>query len=284
MDIEQTPVIQLEGEIMTNSQGINKIMQFYHDASQNHDTDVIIDCYNLVWLDANLTALLNAIAYRLRKQYNITLKADFEFLSEKFGVLFRNGWLKDERINIEDVQKTTIPCTSFTPAQENEFCEYITGQLLCHRGMPSLEQNIRKRILTDLIEVYTNIYRHAQTSEPFFVCGQYFPSLGYFILTMVDLGIGFLQPITKFTNGTITTEKEAIEWALQGNSTSGEKLSGMGLQGINDYMVKHKGVFQIYTGNNFWGTDLVNTVWEGHRHIQHTFQGSLLNLMFKYQS
>lgn len=283
MDGKQIPVIKLEGEIMTNSQGINKIMQFYYEATQHHDSDVIIDCYNLGWLDANLTALLNALEYRLKKKNNVQFRADFKYLAENFGVLFRNGWLTDGNIKIEDEQKTTIPCTSFTPAQEDDFCNYINGHLLCHRGMPVLTDNIRKRIQNDLIEVYTNIYRHAQTSEPFFVCGQYYPKFKYFIFTMVDLGVGFYQPINKFTNGAVNTVKGAIEWALQGNSISGEKLAGMGLQSIHDYMRNHKGVFQIYTGNNFWGTDLIGTIWDGHRSLHHEFEGSLLNLMFRYE-
>lgn len=284
MDGEQIPVVKLEGELMTNSQGINKIMQFYHDANQYRDTDVIIDCYNLIWLDANLTALLNALEHRLKIQNNIQLKADYKFLAEKFGVLFRNGWLQDDSVKIEDVQQTTIPCTSFTLAQEKEFCDYINQQLLCHRGMPVLESGIRRQIQNDLIEVYTNIYRHAQTTDPFFVSGQYYPRFGYFTFSMVDLGVGFLPPINKFTNGAVTTSKDAIEWALQGNSISGERLAGLGLQSIHDYMKAHKGVFQIYTGNDFWGTDLVGTIWEGHRPLQHEFQGSLLNLLFKYRS
>jgi len=284
MQIEKLPVISIEGEIYTSSQGVNKLMQFYYEAVEYKDTVITVDFYNMDWLDANLTALLNAITYRLKKDNNIQLSADFEFLSKNFNVLFRNGWLKDEHFNITDVQETTIPCTHFLPSQESDFLEYIDKTLLCHRGMPALEKSKRLRIQSDLIEIFTNIFRHARTDDPFFVCGQYYPTKGFFILTMVDLGVGFLPPIQQYTGGVINSDIDSIRWALSGKSSlindPTTEIGGFGLEGIHKYCLDNKGVFQIYTGTDFWGTDLENTIWQGFRTLKHSFQGSMLNLFF----
>lgn len=59
--------------------------------------------------------------------------------------------------------------------------------------MTSLPKNMRIKIQHDLIEVLLNIKLHAQTTDPFFVCGQYYPMRKDLILTMIDLGIGFID-------------------------------------------------------------------------------------------
>lgn len=284
MEVSQMlPTIKLEGEIVSNSQGINRILKYYSDASKYRNTDIIVDCYDLEWIDANLAALLHAIDHRLLHENGVRVKADFTFLSQKFGVLFKNGWLQDDSIKIEDTHNTTIPCLCFKPTEDLAFCEYINRKLLCHKGVNIIDDNLRRRILTDMAEIFNNTSRHARTTDPLFVCGQYYPHLNNFVFTMVDLGIGFLPPIQEFTAGKIQTDIDAIRWALEGNSSTGEQLAGMGLQGIHSYCKNHNAGLQIVTGGSFWGTDIENTIWEGHRTLDHRFQGTLINLCFAYK-
>ncbi|MEN9389596.1 MAG: hypothetical protein RLY61_680, partial [Candidatus Parcubacteria bacterium] len=60
---DNTPKIKLKGIIRSDYQGICSLMNFYSEARTYNDTDLIIDCYDLIFIDANLTALLNAIDY-----------------------------------------------------------------------------------------------------------------------------------------------------------------------------------------------------------------------------
>jgi hypothetical protein len=277
-----TPVLTLSGEIYTNTSGFNQLMQLYTDASKFTDTEITLDCYELDWIDANLTAFLLAIEHRLFKEKNVSFRGDYEYFSKKFGVLFRNGWLKSDYDNInDDIQKTTVPSTKFLQTQEKEFCKYINESLLSHRGMYSITNEKRKKIESDLLEIRNNILEHANTVDPFFVSGQYFPKLGYLIFTLVDLGVGFLKPIKEYTNGKIINTKEAIEWALGGNSVTGNCLAGLGLEGIREYMNKHDGKLQIYSDNILWSTDLVTTELGPDRELRYNFEGSVLNLWFK---
>jgi hypothetical protein len=279
---DNTPKIKLKGIIRSDYQGICSLMNFYSEARKYSNTDLIIDCYDLLFIDANLTALLNAIDYKLNKLNNISLKTDFKFLTTKFGVLFRNGWLEDENFIIEDVQKTTIPCSKFTISEEVQFVLYIKEKLLKHRGM-KISENLRLRIETDLIEIYNNICTHSKSNDPFFVSGQYYPKLECFKFTIVDLGVGFLEPIYRYTNGKVKSHIDAIKWALNGNSTTGESLAGLGLQSIYEYSQTHFGDMQIYSGNAFWGTNIENRRTEGFKLLKIDFQGSMINLFFKFK-
>jgi len=71
---------------------------------------------------------------KLRQENNIRLSADFNFLYDKFNILFKNGWLKFHGITATDAYGTTLPSTSFNTSQENDFLCYIEDKLMKHKG------------------------------------------------------------------------------------------------------------------------------------------------------
>lgn len=83
--------------------------------------------------------------------------------------------------------------------------------------------------------------------------GQYYPTLGYLNLTMVDLGEGFLPLISKVTKNTenpILTSKEAVIWAVNGHSVKPYTLQepgGQGISGIFKFCKGNHGILQIAT-------------------------------------
>jgi hypothetical protein len=187
--------IRLAGVIRTDSDGIGKLLDFYDQASQFEDCMIRADCYDLEWIDANLAALLHAFDYRLFKLKNVQIVSDFTFLAEHFCFLFENGWLKHGEKQFPDEQHRTLLCTSFAPDRLEDFIEYVNKKLLAHTGTHGLTETLRIQMEYDLMEIFGNIDRHAQTKDPLFVCGHYYQSAGYFVFTMADLGVGFLPPI-----------------------------------------------------------------------------------------
>ena len=122
------------------------------------------------------------------------------------------------------------------------------------------------------------------TTDPFFVGGQYYPRQGYLKFTMVDLGDGFLPRIKKVTADKITTNVDAILWALQGNSTKivlDQCPGGLGIQSMYRYCLEHKGVLQIISNDGFWSSDLENTIFESGRALPTPFLGTTINLLFQ---
>lgn len=283
MQAVKRPIIKICGVVNTTPQGINELMRFYHEAEKYHHTTISIDLYSLTWIDANLASFLNALLFRLHSENTLNFSTDYDYVESKFDVLFRNGWLQREGYKVVDAKSTTIPCAKFLPEQELRFTQYIEEKLMCHQGMPQLDHGTRRQIQSNLIEIFQNFSKHANTKHPLFACGQYYSNKSYFIFSMVDLGVGFLKPIEQFTKGEINSHIGAIRWGLSGKSSSitdpTSEIGGFGLQGIHQYCQGNKGIFQIYTGTDFWGTDLENTADRGHIKLDY-FQGSLLNLFF----
>lgn len=272
--------IHLRGNFGTTYEGVEKLMSFYVQASQYSDATIFINFSKLSWLDANLTAFLNALIFKLVRENNLAFETDYSFLKEKFHVLFRNGWLKDENEFSSDDRNSTVPFFEFRHTEEDKFIEYIEEKLMRHRSMYCIDKQTKRRIIADLTEVFQNI-RHSRTNYPSFICGQYFPNNKELKLTLVDLGVGFLLPIKEFTSNQVDNDIDAIKWALSGKSSTvsnpATDIGGFGLEGIYRYSKQSNGEFQIYTGKGFWGTSLQDI--NGRTSDNH-FIGSLINLIF----
>ena len=276
-------VYPFEGSIRTNYGGYNRLCEFYHFCHKlNEPTTFHVDFTDIEWIDGNLCALLLAMMYRLRKHNGHTFILDTPL---KNNLFHRNGFLKDPAGNYDDRQ-STVPIESFHPTDKEGFCKYVEKRLLAHRGIPpSLTESLKERMAEDLLEVLCNTNFHANTQEPFFVGGQYYPTRGEFKFTMVDLGDGFLPRIHKATNGRINDSLESILWTLDGNSTKKilEKCpGGLGIKNMRKYFAENKGGIQIISGNGYWSSDLETTIFQQGRRLNKPFTGTTINLIFKH--
>ena len=285
METVERKVFQLEDKIVTNYSGYNQLSKFYHFClKQPAETSIHLDFANIEWFDGNLCALLWAIVYKLKGTHRHTFTADEKVIKKRFDVLFRNGFFQSSE-PVYDDRQSTIPIQAFNCNDKEAFCNYVDHELLAHRGIPkSLNAELKEKISEDLLEVFCNTHYHANTTDPFFVGGQYYPFQGYLKFTMVDLGDGFLPRVKKATAGEITTNVDAILWALKGNST--KKIlehcpGGLGIKSMYSYCLQNKGVLQIISNNGFWSSDLQNTIFEGGRELTTPFLGTTINLLFQ---
>ncbi len=280
--MENKIILHLSGNLYTDFIGIKRLFEFYHKASVHYDTTIFINFYKLTWFDANLSALFGSMLTKLSKENNLFFSTDLVFLKKYFDVLFRNGFLASKS-SIEDEQQSTVSFRSFLPDDKEGFIAYIEHDLLGHRGMPSFSEKEKDSIIDSLIEVYSNIQIHSKSSEPFYVCGQYYPQKGFLAFSMVDLGVGFLPAIKAKTNGLINNSYHAIKWALKRNNTTKiDRPGGIGLTNLTSYFKNSNGNFQIITGDTFWSLKLESKLVKNFN-FQTPYTGSILNLFFNYK-
>lgn len=245
------------GQIRSDPSGHKSLIEFYYYYKDKRDLRVLLDFFHVGWIDANLSALLDAILFYLKQENNHEFFVDAEVILKKFDVLCRNGFVVDfdgQPLAIDD-RDSTAPLSKFYSDQDTEFITYIEDDLLDHRGLTS-HQELKMNLIDHFAELFANIETHAKTNLPIFVCGQYYPKYREFKFTIVDLGVGFLEPIAKHTNGRIKTCKEAITWALKGNTTKLDASGGLGLPRIYQYCSENRGCFNIITGDAYWGNNL----------------------------
>lgn len=276
------PTIKLTDRIQTDFSGYNKLTGFYHEASTYRDEQIHICIEDLKWMDANLSALLDAILYKLRNENHLTFTMDFDLAERKFDVLLRNGFLKQAE-EVSDVQKSTLPNMHFNIQDKNPYMDYLNKWLINHRGFPRQYSSLQDSLVDQLIEVFGNSHHHSGSHYPFFVCGQFFPSQACLILSMVDLGEGFLPRINQ-VDRTIQNSRQAIQWALKkGNSTKyilDGTPGGLGLTGLLEYCNESNGGMQIISGDGFWSSEYEGILANGRKIIK-PFNGTMVNLFFR---
>jgi len=276
--MENKPVIKIEGALYTDFSGIKRLFNFYHLANEYSNTTIFIDFFDLVWFDANLSAILGAILHKLSIENNLSFSTDLNFLETKFDVLFRNGFLNSSNVSIDD-RKSTVAFKNFKLDDKSGFISYIEDDLMVHRGLPVLSDNQKDNIIESLIEVYCNIQIHSKADYDFFVCGQYYPSKNILIFTILDLGIGFLPAIMEKTHNKIQTSYEAIKWALlKKNTTKVNCPGGIGLYDLHSYFLT-SGDMQIISGDTYWSISMDKTLMGKHT-FQNPFVGAIINLCF----
>lgn len=274
-------IYHLKGNITTHPSGYKRITDIYFTLKDFKNKNILIGFKDLVWLDANLCALLDAVLFELTTVNGHTFHAaDPEMIEKNFAVLMRNGFILDSDSNpiMHDDNKSCVRLNKFAPNEDVAFLNYITKDLLGHSAFS--KNSLNWQLTEHFAELFANIETHARTIKPVFACGQYYPKQNELKFTIVDLGVGFLEPIYSHTKGEITSYEEAIEWAIKGNTTKTSETGGIGLKSLYDYCSNNRGYFNIISGDTYWGNSLGEL---GSRKIK-PFIGTTVHLIFNIKN
>ena len=269
--------------IETNPHGFRELLNFCATTISKPNESFELDLSLLNNIDANLASFLAAIKYKLDKRNN---KLFVRFAGATFGVFKRNGLISFNSgivndTTIQDDRESTIPLRLFMPTDDSKFTSYLKNDFFGHRGATEHTKTIKDQLTGHFTEVYQNVFMHANTTEPIFTCGQFYPKQKELKFTLVDLGDGFLRKIKEKTEGKITSEASAIQWALLGNSTRNIEKFGPGggvLKAIHEYCRKHNGSLLIISGSEYCNAGS-GPVESGK--LPCPFKGSIVNLILR---
>lgn len=243
--------------LRTGYEGVARLMEFYRYACGFKFCSITLDVSLVNHLDANLSALIMAMATKLQVKSNVSLRIK---IGKGQDIFLRNGLISHleghgNNNRYADDRKSSIALTSFKPFDEDFYRDYLANRFFAHRSLDHIPQEI-KDVLRDLyLEVFTNIGLHANTKLPVFACGQYFPVNKALKFTLVDLGEGFLKKIRVSTKGRVTKDESAIVWATEGaNSTKDKSIhgpGGTGLKELKKYCDTNNGSLHICSGAGY---------------------------------
>ncbi|MBI0399105.1 hypothetical protein [Cyclobacterium marinum] len=229
------------------------MFKLYNRFKNLEGIDVFLDFTRTSFVDANLCALVEAILYKLAEDCNHRFYSDMNDLKNRFDVFTRNGFLKSNNLKSEpyDARHTTVKLTNFEANDADKFCNYLEYDLFAHRAFKN-KPEIKDNLMGHFLEIFANIQLHAKTELPVFACGQYYPSIEILKFTLVDLGIGFFEPISKYTKGEIDTPEKAIQWAVNGNSTKIDAPGGLGLSVLKSFFSSDNHSMQLNSDGKCW--------------------------------
>lgn len=270
--------LRLAGNLSTNTSGIRNLLKWYQTASAYRECGVYTCCKELEWLDANLSALWSALIFKLKVENRLYFTMDEANLSGRLSILQRNGFSKPT-MTMPTPADSFIRNACFGPDDEARFSQYIKGEMMQQTGLQRLSDELRGLLEWALEELRSNVFRHAQTEHPFFVCGQYYPKLDQLKISLADIGVSFLPPIQQYTGGVITSQADAIRWAVNGKD---EKLGngGLALKSLKAHFDEHGHQLQIISGDTFWDSGAVGSGMGPFRSLFTEMPGTVINLLF----
>jgi hypothetical protein len=268
-------IYAFENNIDTTPSGHKKLIDFYISLKDLPATNVILDLQEVNFIDANQCALLGAIMTKLAKDQRHSFACYGNQVDGRFNILKRNGFIRTED-SASTSTGSSVPLATFQTEDDVGFLNYISHELLGQKALDR-HRKFKNEAIDHFSELFANISTHARTTEEVFVCGQFYPIKRQLKFSIVDLGVGFLPPISEHTNGSITTSEQSIDWAIKGNTTKKDAPGGLGIKSLYDYCSENRGNFNIISGDCYWGNNLGTM---GNRKIT-PFCGTIIHLIFK---
>lgn len=273
------------GDIKTSVIGYETILQFFNKCKQYFNKTIILDFSKAKWFDANMSANLILFCKILKSENNISFEINDIQQNDIHDVLWRNNFFNfilDKEQKIIDEKQSTISLGNYDSSNSDNFVNYIEENFINHRSLIHLTNNEKINLRNNYFEIFDNIDTHANSSLGCFVCGQMYPQKNLTKFSIVDYGDGFLNKIKEHTKHEIipiSTHKEAILWALRGNTTKIHEPGGTGLSGILKYCYYNKSSLQIISGDSFFEFVENKKVF---REVKNNIKGTTINLILKY--
>lgn len=237
--------------ITSDYAGYKQLIELNARAEELLFDELLLDMTQAYWLDANMSAPLGALLYRLGRRGNmirlVNLNPPVKQILQKNGFLSNYGQEK-----IQDTNKTTIEYKRFEVKDERYFTSYIEEYFL-GKGLPQMSAGVHKKLRESIFEIFSNSVLHSETSLGIFTCGQFFPTKNSLHFSLVDLGIGIRQKIKNALNRDFSAE-QAITWATEDSNTTktGAIPGGLGLKLLREFIDMNRGSIQIISDCGYW--------------------------------
>jgi hypothetical protein len=252
--------IVLPAEIRHDKKGFEALVCLWAQTKSCSFDDIDMDMSTTAWFDADMSAALGAILYRLSENLNMVKLINIK--SNIVSILSKNGFLSNYgREKIPDHWGTTIPYQRFDVKDDRYFAGYIENELMRRSEIPSMSSGLRKKFRESIFEIFSNAVLHSQTEEGIFSCGQFFPNKHSLDFSVADLGIGICRNVKENAKLDLTPE-EAIRWATKENNTTkrGQVPGGLGLALLSEFIDLNGGRIQIVSDAGYWSRAEKKTV------------------------
>lgn len=148
----------------------------------------------------------------------------------------------------QDTSKpTTVPLRVDTVRSDDDFVNYLRSDWLGERV--AFEDDLRDKIISSVLEIYLNVFDHAESRVGVAVCGQHFPKKQTLSIAFVDFGVGIPYNVRQFLGQANYPAEDALSWAFQDGKTTKRDLvpRAIGLKNLKRFIQKNKGSLNVYT-------------------------------------
>lgn len=143
---------------------------------------------------------------------------------------------------------TAVPLLNQPCLDPRALGEYLTGQVFAGGYLPAMSDDLTKQTRQALFEVVSNIFDHAESPCGGLIIGQLYPNVKQFQLCVCDGGVGLARRVQDSRMPSLSA-CQAIQWAIEGNSTRQNQPGGLGLKRLRQFVQANGGAFRIYAND-----------------------------------
>jgi signal transduction histidine kinase len=220
-------------------------------------SDVVLHLAKCGFLSADGSAVLAAFALK-RQSWGATTRLDRStvpldlrkqlgrwHLAELFGL--GNSTLTDN----------AIPLFHQTQLDSKGLVLYICAYFLSGRNMPSMSDGLAKEIQRSLLELFQNIFHHANSACGGLVFGQYYPIARQLQFCVCDAGVGIVHRVIE-AGKRPGSPGEAVAWALKRGTTTrttSQGPGGLGLYLLTEFVRLNGGSLRILANDAYYSSE-----------------------------
>jgi hypothetical protein len=226
--------------------GFEQLAHLYSLGTSGKAEVVCVECAKVLWVDSNMAAALAAIRQVLKVRAGcqvkfMHLRTDIEKTLRDIG-LFTGG----------RPRQSMVPLRRFDQGQSKSFAGYTQGQL-ADKGLPSMSDQVSKRVFEGIDEIFQNFEIHAKSDLGLFAAGQLYPKKGTLVFTLADMGVGIPEVVNRALD-TQMRPSTAIDWAFSGTNTTrqGDVPGGLGLKILREFVKLNGGELAVASGAGYW--------------------------------
>jgi len=217
---KDTPHISyIPSQITSAVEGYELLLRLHNDLSSAQNQMIQISFKYVIWLEANLCAILGALIEALESRGNVVTLIDCEKFQQKSDILSRNGFFEYYGIQIPTIRehKTPISYKKFKEKEAIPYNQYILAELINNPEFPRHSERLGKKIKENIYELFENARTHGRCKH-IHTCGQFYPNKKKLHITIVDTGETITNNVQRFLKNKLSP-CECIHWAMQLGNT-----------------------------------------------------------------
>lgn len=271
--------VYMPSKVTSSINGYELLLRLQNDLSAYKNNSIELSFRNVLWLEANLTAIVGAIIEDLENRGNVVSLTDCDYFQSRNDILTRNGFFPYYGVSIpqKTYSSTQIAYKKFKEKQSKAYNEYIQNELIENTDFPRHSKRLGDKIKENIYELFENARTHGKCQH-IHTCGQFYPSRKKLHITIVDTGHTIVNNVKSYLQKPLLPS-DCIEWAMKTGHTTkdGSIPGGLGLGLIFDFINLNKGKIQIVSSNGYWELREGNISKEN---LNFSFNGTIANLEF----
>jgi signal transduction histidine kinase len=217
-------------------------------------TDVVLDLGRCGFLSADGSAVLAAFALR-RQCWGGETRLDVDTVRPNLHKQL-GRWRLTELFGLGNFPWTDNAIPLFHQAQLDSqgLSRYFCTHLQSGQNMPSMSASLAREIQRSLLELFQNVFLHAESPCGGWVIGQYYPIVKHFQLCVCDSGVGIVDRVRRA--GKVSgSSGDAISWALKRGTTTrsaSQGPGGLGLYLLTEFVKLNGGSLRILANDAYY--------------------------------